>query len=174
MDDSGTLVVRLRPEMIQLFTDVVLPAIRARDKWALRLAALLTAMVVVPFIALLTMAPFRPRHLVFLVALTVPGVLAWLAIRQLRHPPTLDQVAFTVTATHVAFGPRANLGLLPIVRPGEQWDRTATRATITPATSLHPARLQLRCATTRTRKHQFGVDQLDQPVETIIAAIERP
>lgn len=149
--------------------------VRARSILLLVLAGLWAAIMLVVLVAGLTLGGFNPRVLPLVALLAVPGALAWLALRRLRHPPTLDPVALTVTAEHVVFEARQSPGLLMRTRPRAQWDRSATTTSVLPAGWGMPPRLELRSTTApRDRRHRFAVDFLDTPVETITAAIRRP
>lgn len=166
----GTLVVRYRPAAVDEARAMLWPAIRRRAVLALGVAIVTAVAIVVP--TLLT-ADDGSGRVVLLATLALPATLALVAARRLRRPPSLPEVAFTLTHEHVAFEPQESTGLVPRRTPARRWDRAATTGRV--ATGAGAARLELTTTVAgRTVTRAFPVDHLDVPAATILQALRRP
>jgi hypothetical protein len=172
MTASNTLVVGFSDKAQEQFRSVLVPLTRTRSKALIALAAISTVMILLPYLTLMMLVGFSPRSFVLLALLVFPAAMLALAIRRLRKPPVLNPPALTITPTQVVFEERESPGLIPITRPAAAWPLTDTKVQIIPANRLLPARLEFRCTQPRQRRHSFGIDMLDTPAQTIIAAIE--
>lgn len=167
---AAGLVVRYRPEALATARSIVLPAARRRALLTLAVAAGSAVAIAVPTLATAGSDAGSGR-LVILVALALPAWLAVVAVRRLRRPPVLPDVAFTVTDEHVVFAPRESAGLVPRRTAAERWDLATTTARV--ATGDGPGRLEITTTGGTPRTRAFPVDHLDTPPARILQALRR-
>ncbi|WP_203668332.1 hypothetical protein [Cellulomonas pakistanensis] len=163
------LVVRFRPDARREHQRRVAGARRRRGRAALALAALLGALVLVPWVAVTAVEGFEPRGLALLGLLAVPAALAVWGRRLLRRPPVaLGAVAFAITPDEIRFEPVPSAGPALGGSPAASWPIAGTTADIEPSRMVGD-RLVLRRPGARRRVYLAAT--LDTDPTTVVSQI---
>lgn len=163
------LVVQFRPEARQDFQRRASRDPQRRGRAAIALAALLTLLVLVPWVAANAVRGFEPRSLLLLAFLVVPAALLVWGRRKLQdRPAVLGSVAFVVTADEIRFEPLPSANSALTDAPAEVWPVAGTTVEVRPSRVVGD-RLVLRRPGARRRVYLAAT--LDVPAATIASRI---
>ena len=164
------LVVRFHDDALRDFERRAARGLARRGKAAIALAVLISALLLVPWVAANLSEGFVPRSLLLLLVLIVPVALVRWGRRTLLHrrPAVLGDIAFTVDGdeVHVAALPSTNSALG--TAPAAVWPRSLTAVQVRTVPVVGE---QLVLRGPGSQRRTYPVSALDTPPESVAARL---